>query len=69
LKNNIVFSSGAHGCGRHRASKASRLKGLPNDGIAEVKGTPPLAGTLAPTSTGSFSATGIMGNSAAAVVA
>jgi hypothetical protein len=69
LKNNIVFSSGAHGCGMHRASKASRLKGLPNDGIAEVEGTPPLAGILAPTSTGSFSVTGIIGNSAAAVVA
>ena len=40
LKNSIVFSSGFHcSCG-HRASKASRLKGLANNGIADVSGMP-----------------------------
>jgi hypothetical protein len=42
---------------------------LPNDGIAEVEGMRPLAGIPALTSADSFSVVGIMGNSAAAVVA
>src|SRR5208283_2189302 len=67
LKNNIVFSSGTQGCGMHRASKVSRLKGLPNEGMDALGGIPPFKGILALVSTGGFSAGGIMGNSAAAV--
>src|SRR5258708_21876865 len=47
----MVFSSGFHSnCGQ-RASNASRLKGLPNDGIPEVSEAPPEAGIPAVTVT------------------